>query len=162
MGNRTPSQRNDTRAATSMLHSIVIASGVLVAGCGVPDDDVDYSEAESFATVSSYVTSSCSTATVIGLSKQIADEISCANPTGLTKFAAGGKLQITSNAVLPYLAANAKQDLMDVAATHIVQVNSAFRTVAQQYLLYQWYRQGRCGISIAATPGRSNHESGRA
>jgi hypothetical protein len=43
-----------------------------------------------------------------------------------------------------------------------VQVNSAFRTVAQQYLLYRWYQTGRCGISIAARPGRSNHESGRA
>lgn len=146
-----------------MLHSIVLAAGMFVAtGCGVPDDDLEYSETESYATVSSYVTSSCSTATVIGLSKQIADEISCANPTGLTKFAAGGNLQITSNAVLPYLSASGKQDLMDVAANHVVQVNSAFRTVAQQYLLYQWYQQGRCGISIAATPGRSNHESGRA
>ena len=43
-----------------------------------------------------------------------------------------------------------------------VQVNSAFRTVAQQYLLYQWNQLGRCGITAAATPGRSNHESGRA
>jgi uncharacterized protein (TIGR03382 family) len=146
-----------------MLHSIVLAAGMtLAAGCGLPDDDVEYSEVESYATVSSYVASSCSTATVIGLSKQIADEISCANPTGLTKFTAGGNLQITSNAVLPYLSAKGKQDLMDVAAGRIVQVNSAFRTVAQQYLLYQWYRQGRCGISIAATPGSSNHESGRA
>jgi uncharacterized protein (TIGR03382 family) len=147
-----------------MLHSIVLAAGItlLGAGCGVPDDDVEYNEVESYATVSTYVASSCSTATVIGLSKQIADEISCANPTGLTKFTAGGNLQITSNAVLPYLSAKGKQDLMDVAAGHVVQVNSAFRTVAQQYLLYQWYRQGRCGISIAATPGTSNHESGRA
>ncbi|HSD86141.1 MAG TPA: NBR1-Ig-like domain-containing protein [Kofleriaceae bacterium] len=145
-----------------MLHSIVLASGVLVAGCGVPDDDVDYGEVESFATVSSYVTSSCSTASVLGLSKQIADEIGCANPTGLTKFTAGGNLQITSNAVLPYLAAGARQDLMDVASAHVVKVNSAFRTVAQQYLLYRWYRTGRCSIAIAATPGRSNHESGRA
>jgi uncharacterized protein (TIGR03382 family) len=147
-----------------MLHSIVLAAGIslLGAGCALPDDDVEYDQVESYATVSSYVASSCSTATVIGLSKQIADEISCANPTGLTKFTAGGNLQITSNAVLPYLSAKGKQDLMDVSATRVVQVNSAFRTVVQQYLLYQWYRQGRCGISIAASPGSSNHESGRA
>jgi uncharacterized protein (TIGR03382 family) len=43
-----------------------------------------------------------------------------------------------------------------------VQVNSGFRTVAQQYLLYRWYQLGRCGITAAATPGRSNHQSGRA
>jgi uncharacterized protein (TIGR03382 family) len=51
---------------------------------------------------------------------------------------------------------------MDVAATRTVQVNSAFRTVAQQYLLYRWFQLGRCGITAAATPGTSNHESGRA
>ena len=41
-------------------------------------------------------------------------------------------------------------------------VNSGYRTVAQQYLLYRWFREGRCGITAAALPGRSNHESGRA
>jgi hypothetical protein len=61
--------------------------------------------------------------------------------------------------VLPYLAANAKADLMAVGN---VQVNSAFRTVAQQYLLLQWFNLGRCGITAAAAVGRSNHESGRA
>jgi len=144
-----------------MLHSIVIGVGVFASGCGI-DDGEQYSQVESFATVTSYETSSCSTSVVIGLSKQIADEIGCASPTGLVKFTAGGKLTITSNSVLPYLAANAKQDLMDVAANNTVQVNSAFRTVAQQYLLYRWYQLGRCGITAAATPGNSNHESGRA
>jgi hypothetical protein len=43
-----------------------------------------------------------------------------------------------------------------------VQINSAFRTVAQQFLLVKWHQAGRCGISAAAAPGRSNHESGRA
>jgi uncharacterized protein (TIGR03382 family) len=144
------------------MHTIVLSAGVVLAGCTAPGDDVEYSSVESYATVGSYVSSSCSTASVLGLSKQIADEISCANPTGLTRFTAGGNLQVTSNAVLPYLSAKGKTDLMTVASGRVVQVNSAFRTVAQQYLLYQWYLQGRCGIPIAATPGRSNHESGRA
>jgi hypothetical protein len=30
----------------------------------------------------------------------------------------------------------------------------------QQYLLYRWYQTGRCGIGLAAPPGKSNHESG--
>ena len=134
--------------------------GLGASGCAV--DDEHYSQVESYATVTSYTTTSCSTAVVIGLSKQIADEVGCANPNSLTKFTAGGNLQITSNAVLPYLSAQGKQDLMDVAATRLVQVNSAFRTVAQQYLLYRWFQLGRCGITAAATPGNSNHESGRA
>jgi len=147
-----------------MLHSVVLATGALLSGCVAPsaDDDLEYSQVESYATVATYVTSSCSTAVVLGLSKQIADEVGCVNPTGLTKFAAGGNLQITSNAVLPYLSAAGAQDLEDVAQGRIVQVNSAFRTVAQQYLLYRWNQLGRCGITAAATPGRSNHESGRA
>ncbi len=143
-----------------MLHSIVLAAGALVTGCTEPD--LEYSQVESYATVQTYVTTSCSTAVVIGLSKQIADEVGCVNPTGLVKFTAGGNLQITSNAVLPYLSAQGAQDLKDVAQGRIVQVNSAFRTVAQQYLLYRWNQLGRCGITAAATPGSSNHESGRA
>ena len=31
-----------------------------------------------------------------------------------------------------------------------VRVNSAFRTIAQQYLLLQWHDRGRCGIRAAA------------
>jgi hypothetical protein len=142
-----------------MLHSFVLV-GSLGTGCGV--DDEHLSQVESYATVSSYITSTCSTAVVLGLSKQIAQEVGCANPTGLVEVIAGGNLQITTNAVLPYLSAEGKSDLMAVAATRVVQINSAFRTVAQQYLLYEWYLQGRCGITAAATPGRSNHESGRA
>jgi hypothetical protein len=144
-----------------MLHSTVLAVGAIASGC-IGADDEQYSQVESYATVSSYETSTCSTATVIGLSKQIADEIGCASPTGLVSFAAGGNMQITSNAVLPYLSATGKTDLMAVSANNVDKINSAFRTVAQQYLLYRWYQLGRCGITAAATPGNSNHESGRA
>jgi uncharacterized protein (TIGR03382 family) len=145
-----------------MLHSVVVAAGALVAGCTDPGEGVEYGQVESYATVSGYTTSSCSTAVVIGLSRQIADEISCANPTGLVKVTTGGNLQITGNAVLPYLSMKGKTDLEAVAQGRVVQINSAFRTVAQQYLLYRWYQLGRCSIPIAATPGNSNHESGRA
>ncbi len=131
----------------------------LVASCGVDEPDLGAVQSAATATVSSYETSTCSTAVVIGLSKQIADEVGCMNPTSLVPFAAGSGITITSNSVLPYLAANAKTDLMAVGD---VQINSAFRTVAQQYLLYRWYQLGRCGIPIAATVGTSNHESGRA
>ncbi|MDQ3333658.1 MAG: NBR1-Ig-like domain-containing protein [Myxococcota bacterium] len=135
--------------------------GVLAA-CAMPSEDEDYSVVESEVSVGTYATSSCSTAVVIGLSKQIAEEVGCMSPGGLVKFEAGGNLKITSNAVLPYLHSSGKTDLEKVAATRLVQVNSAFRTVAQQYLLYRWFQLGRCGIPAAATPGRSNHEGGRA
>ena len=125
-------------------------------------DEASYGVTESEVSVSSYTTSSCSTSVVIGLSKQIAEEVGCMNAGALVKFNPSANLQITSSAVLPYLNGAAKTNLEKVAATKVVRVNSAFRTVAQQYLLYRWYQLGRCGIAAAATPGRSNHEGGRA
>ncbi len=112
--------------------------------------------------MSTYTTSGCSTSVVVGLSKQIAQEVGCMSPGALVAFQPGGNLTFSSNAVLPYLHSTARTDLLSVASTRSVQVNSGFRTVAQQYLLYRWYQLGRCGISAAATPGRSNHQSGRA
>src|SRR5512135_1368283 len=148
-------------AATRRLHSIVLGLGVLASGCVASEPDM--SEIESASTVGDYVGSSCTTAVVIGLSKQIADEVACEHPNnGLTPFSASPTLQITSNAVLAYLQADAKADIVKASQSGTLQVNSALRTVVQQYLLYQWYQQGRCGIAIAATPGTSNHEGGRA
>jgi uncharacterized protein (TIGR03382 family) len=137
-----------------------LLGAALLAGCGLSDEE--YGEASSAVSVATYTTSTCSTSAVLGLSKQVANEISCMSPTLLTRFAPSTQLQITSNAVLPYLHSAAKTNLLKVAETRTVQVNSAFRTVAQQYLLYRWFQLGRCGITAAATPGRSNHESGRA
>ena len=99
---------------------------------------------------------------VIGLSKQIAQEADCEHPGNFVAFTATGGITITSNAVLPYLDKTARDDLQKVAAAAPIQVNSALRTLAQQYLLYRWYQEGRCGITAAATVGNSNHEGGRA
>lgn len=43
-----------------------------------------------------------------------------------------------------------------------ITLNSAFRSSAEQYMLYNMYLQKRCQISLAAQPGASNHEGGRA
>jgi len=145
--------------ANSRLHTrlCAVSLGALSLGaCGV---DEQTGEVTSAATVASFTSNSCTTAVVIGLSKQIATEIGCLNPNSLTRFAAGSGITINSNAVLPFLAANAKADLQKVGN---VQLNSAFRTIAQQFLIVQWHNQGRCGITKAAAVGRSNHESGRA
>ena len=139
---------------------LITSLGLAVTGCLA--DELDVSTTSQAATVSTYVSSGCTTAVVLGLSKQIADEISCESSTLLKRFTPTANLQLTSNAVLPYLASGAKTALESVAATRTVQINSAFRTVAQQYLLYRWSQAGRCGIGAAATPGRSNHETGRA
>jgi hypothetical protein len=46
----------------------------------------------------------------------------------------------------------------------ILEVNSAYRTVAQQFLLGRMHKSGpnRCKIAAVAEPGTSNHESGLA
>ena len=127
----------------------------------MPDED-GLGVHESAVSVSSYITTTCSTSVLLGLSNQIAEEVGCMAAGALVKFNPTANLQITSSAVLPYLNGTAKTRLEAVAATNVVRVNSAFRTVAQQYLIVQWNNLGRCGISAAAPPGRSNHEGGRA
>jgi hypothetical protein len=141
--------------------SLFLATSIVhIAGCGLEDPDLSQTSSE--ATVADYQYSGCSTAVVIGLSKQIAQEADCEHPGNFVPFDASGGITITSSAVLPYLDKTARDDLKKVAATAPIQVNSALRTLAQQYLLYRWYQQGRCGITAAATVGNSNHEGGRA
>lgn len=112
--------------------------------------------------VSAAVTQECSTAVVKGLATQLVEEIECLRPNTTAKIEglAGVNLATGAQAV-PYLqkpavdAMLAAQKARGVAIT----VNSGLRTLPQQYLLYRWYQTGRCGISLAARPGTSNHES---
>ena len=115
--------------------------------------------------VDSFETTSCSTAVVLELSRQIADEVHCILPGQLVKFEAQAGIEFAGSAVLPYLGELARDQLYAAAAAgngNAVQITSAFRTVVQQYLLRRWFELGRCGITAAALPGDSNHESGRA
>ena len=144
--------------ATTRLHAALPALAMLAA-CGVETGDPATGEVSSASTVASFITTSCTTSVVIGLSTQIADEIGCMSPGSLVRFSTGSGITFTSNAVLPFLAPNAKTDLQAVGN---VQLNSAFRTIAQQYLIVQWFNMGLCGITATAPVGQSNHESGRA
>ena len=148
-------------SARTGLHTAVLALLMATGGCLQPDDPT-YGVIESQVAVSNYTTSGCSTSVVVGLSRQIAAEIACMNPGSLVEVPPSAHVVFTSNAVLPFMSATGKSHLLAVAATHTLHINSVFRAVPQQYLLYRWYQQGRCGITAAATPGRSNHQSGRA
>jgi len=117
---------------------------------------------EGASTVDDHVAAGCSTAVVLGLSQQIADEVGCMLGGELVPFTEGNGVVFSGSAVLPYLAPDARTDLLAAAQGGTLEVTSAYRTVVQQYLLYRWYQDGRCGITAAATPGNSNHESGRA
>jgi len=141
---------------------LVLASATATASGAACVDEPALGEISSASTVADYQSSGCSTAVVLGLSRQIADEMHCAMPNALVPFDSTPSIVFTNSAVLPYLEESAQLDLVSVASTHTLQINSAFRTIAGQYLLYQWYLQGRCGIAAAATVGSSNHETGRA
>jgi len=114
--------------------------------------------------VMSFEQTSCSTGDVLALSRQVAEEVDCLMPGQLVRFEPGPMIEFTGSAVLPYLGEAARADLYAAVAAGgtVLRVTSAFRTVVQQYLLRRWFELGRCGITAAAEPGQSNHESGRA
>jgi hypothetical protein len=147
----------------SALSSVALAVA-LAAGCGVEGgNDLQLSESSSAVTVKDAERGSgCSTMVVLGLSKQIAAEIACASPSLLARFDATANIKFNSAAVLPYFAPEAITALTDAAAGTTIRINSGFRSVAQQHLLYKWRARGKCGLTDVATPGRSNHESARA
>lgn len=147
---------------------VPVAMATTFAACAseepTPSPELGESESALTATdpVSKAVAESCTTTSVKGLSVQLIAEIQCLQPGSFTE------LQIPNttlgSAVFPYLQTPAAAALAKVAAARNVKlsINSATRSLPQQFLLYSWYKQGRCGIGLAATPGNSNHESGLA
>jgi hypothetical protein len=119
------------------------------------------------ATVSQLILSgannSCSTSTVRGLSLQIIDEMNLLGPNVLVNIT-DLLVTPTSNSVNSFLQPAAKESLRRAIARRGVSlsINSAYRTVAQQYMLRRWFELGLCGIGAAAQPGFSNHEDGLA
>lgn len=106
--------------------------------------------------------SACTTASIRGLSDQIVAEMNCIRP-GLMSNITGANISLTSAAALPYLQGPAAAALKRATTGRSrLPLNSTLRTLAQQYMLYTWYRTGRCGVGLAAQPGRSNHEDGLA
>jgi uncharacterized protein (TIGR03382 family) len=147
-------------AATSNVHLCVLTLGILAPACAT--DEPQLGVARSASTVGDYINDTgCSTAVVIGLSQQIAQQASCDNNSWVS-FAGAPGITLASNAVLPYLTQDSVTDLESVAANNSLIITSALRTLAQQYLLVEWFDQGNCGITAAASVGNSNHEGGRA
>jgi hypothetical protein len=101
---------------------------------------------------------------VKGLSKQIIAEARCMASDSYTAVPDLGNVTFNSG-VFAYMEKPAKDHLVGSLKAHPgtkMTVASMLRTIAQQFLLYSWYKSGRCGIGLAATPGNSNHETGLA
>ena len=111
------------------------------------------------ATVAQAVTSECATVAVKGLSVQLVEEVQCLRPNTFMKIDNTPGLALGVS-VFPYMQTSAAKALVAAQKARGVtmSINSAVRTLAQQYLLYRWYQTGRCNIGLAASPGTSNHE----
>lgn len=99
----------------------------------------------------------CSTAGVEAISQQLANAQQCLRPGAFVRFAPHPGITLSSSRVHPYLQASARDALHAAVETQAITINSAFRTLADQYVLFN---SGGCGL--AARPGASNHQSGRA
>jgi hypothetical protein len=105
----------------------------------------------------------CSTAPVRRLSEQLIGEIECLRPGTMARIDELAGVRLSSTA-FPFLQAAAASALGRVGQVFTIDVNSSLRTTVQQYVLYRWYKLGRCTdvVSLAAPPGKSNHEAGLA
>lgn len=122
----------------------------------------EYMATATMDTVSGVAASTaCTTAAIRGLSDQIVDEMNCIR-SGLMTNVTGYNVSL-GGAALPYMQ-NAAAAALNRATSgrSRLSINSTLRTVAQQWILYNWYQTGRCGVSLAAKPGTSNHEDGLA
>lgn len=99
----------------------------------------------------------CSTAGVVGISRQLVDTQICMFPGAFVNAAPHSGINLSSSRVFSLAQASARDALWTAARTTPLTVNSMFRTLADQYVLYH---SGACGL--AATPGSSNHETGTA
>jgi hypothetical protein len=98
----------------------------------------------------------CSTEGLLGISRQLLDHLHCRTGGQLVRFE-HPNVMLTSDRVHPYLSAEGAEALYEVAdsATTPIRINSALRTVVDQYVL-------KANCPVAAEPGRSNHETGKA
>lgn len=103
----------------------------------------------------------CSTAVASGLTTQIIAKL---NSMGYSFKSLNSTWIHCSSPCVNSLQSAAADSLAKAAqsANDYITLNSAFRSSAQQYLLYEWYLKGICSIGLAAVPGTSNHEGGRA
>ena len=113
------------------------------------------------ATVGDVARTACSTAGVKPLATQLLAEVNCLRPDTLTSIGTMPGVSLGAGA-LPELNVGAARALRTATNGASISISSSTRATAQQYVLYYWYSHGRCTsvVSLAAQPGRSNHESG--
>ena len=117
-----------------------------------------------FGTVQEAAAGSCSTESVDGLSRQIIAQARCIKPNDFVPLPKRPNLEMAEH-VYGYLDSGARDRLLkvlDAKKNTKMTINSALRTVAQQYLVRHWAGRKTCGVQMATAPGESNHETGTA
>jgi hypothetical protein len=103
---------------------------------------------------------------VAGLAKQLVAETNKLQSGLFSSLAGRSNIKLSSaTAAVPWLQTGALNDLVKAVAYRgkSMTINSGLRTLPQQLILYKWYLNGhKCGIPLAAKPGRSNHNGGLA
>ncbi|MEO0321896.1 MAG: peptidoglycan DD-metalloendopeptidase family protein [Myxococcota bacterium] len=122
------------------------------ASCGAPSPGTGPTIRE----VAASLGSSCSTDGGDGLGRQLAETQMCLFPDAFVRFAPHPGITLRHPRVRPYAQATARDAIHAAAAVTPLEINSAFRPVSDQYLLFE-----SC-TGPAAAPGGSNHQSGRA
>jgi hypothetical protein len=109
------------------------------------------------------------TGRVNGLSRQIIAQMNTLQTSILLNFESLPGIEGTGTSLNLYLQSGAKESLRAALKDGIskqpnlkMTINSAYRTVAQQHILYQVYQRDSKLIPLASKPGNSNHENGLA
>ena len=166
------------RCPVFLLLAVLAGSSLSFAGCaktveyddGVQggDDDDDDGQTPTPTpppgpTIEEVVDDGCTTSVVRPLSEQLIAELNCLSPDAVSLIPYDSQLDVGN--IFDFLqtpAGDTLPSVLDERPGTTMTVNSALRSLAQQYLLYQWYLDDRCGIALAAAPGTSNHERGLA
>ena len=109
------------------------------------------------------------TGRVSGLSRQIIAQMNTLANGILINFESLPGIEGSGASLNLYLQAGAKESLRAALREGIIKqpnlkmtINSAYRTVAQQHILYQVFQRDPKLIPLASKPGNSNHENGLA
>ena len=97
----------------------------------------------------------CSTAGVEAVSRQLVETQICLFPSVFVNVTPRTGISVSESRLFTLAQASTRDALWTAARTTPLQINSMFRTLADQYVLYH---SGACGL--AARPGQSNHETG--
>jgi N-acetylmuramoyl-L-alanine amidase len=106
----------------------------------------------------------CSTARLFRLNAGLIE----ATDGAVVTFPASDRIKVNDGAVNLALASGLEKSFWAVVNTYQnkfgkpLQINSLYRTAAQQICLFEWFTRKQCGISACAWPGTSNHEAGQA